>query len=430
MNFRKMKLFSCLGFLAAFCLSSVASEAVLVSVKTTGMAQTGIAYPQDATAGAFNPAGMIDVGDRFDIGLSLVHYNGKARISGNRAPIPNVNGTFDGYHKTWGRYVVTPDGGINKEFCVCDIPMSVGLIGYNRNFTKTTYKNNFPLLGTSPLGLEYVHETLSLVWATKFCEIHNFGLSLNFQIQRLKIDGIQNFDHPPSPLLGPGSVSPGFVTNKKYDYSTGWGVTLGYRCQILPCLSVGVTYQPETSMRHFKKYRGFLAHHGKFNIPRKIGAGIAWRFLPCASVAFDVEHIHWKPIKAVSNNLLHNGVVNPLGGPHGPGFGFRDQLYYRIGADWDVCECWTVRAGFRHVRSLVRPSQTTVNILSLDTIENVITLGATWCMNECSEISFFYAHGFEHKVKGHNSIPLSFGGGEADVRQHLDAAGISWGYAY
>ena len=34
------------------------------------MAATAIAYPQDAEARAFNPAGMVDVGDRVDIGIA------------------------------------------------------------------------------------------------------------------------------------------------------------------------------------------------------------------------------------------------------------------------------------------------------------------------------------------------------------------------
>lgn len=41
-------------------------------MKSIGMAGVGIALPQDAIAAANNPAGMVMVGDRIDMGISLL----------------------------------------------------------------------------------------------------------------------------------------------------------------------------------------------------------------------------------------------------------------------------------------------------------------------------------------------------------------------
>ena len=73
MNFTRKGLLSCVGLLASLCMTSTSADAVLASVKTTGMAQTGISYPQDALAAAFNPAGAAWVGNRFDLGASYAH---------------------------------------------------------------------------------------------------------------------------------------------------------------------------------------------------------------------------------------------------------------------------------------------------------------------------------------------------------------------
>lgn len=420
MKFRSLSLIACMGFMTSLlCTSPSQVEAILASVKTTGMAATGIAYPQDSEAAAFNPAGMADVGNRFDVGFAWAHEIRKARVHGNLFPVPGINGKFnasrtkDFYHG---------DFGINKELPWCNA--TFGVVGYNRNFNKTTYKVPFPLLGTSKLGMEYVHETISPTFAFKLWDRHSFGISVNWMIQRLKVNGIQNFDN----VLF--SAFPGHVTNREYSYSQGVGFTLGWRGQLCDWLSVGVTYQPETHMSRFKKYKGFLAQRGKLNIPQKIGAGIAIRFLPCATIAFDIEHIKWSSIKALHNPLASNLLVDKLGTSHGSGFGFRNQLYYRIGVDYDINECWTVRAGFRHVKTPIRSSQTAVNLLTVDTIQDFATVGATWCINCCNEVSFFYAHGFNHDVHGHHSIPTVFGLGEVDLKEHSDILAIAWGHSF
>lgn len=432
MRFIALAKIACFSIFAMSCLTTSKAEGILASVKTTGMAATGIAYPQDALAGAFNPAGMADVGNRFDVGFYYDRPSRHAKVHGNLVPAPGINGSFDAStHKNY----YSGDFGINYEFgsdCCSDVlgcswldSVSVGLVVYNRNFNKVNYKHPFPLLGTTKLGMEYVHETVSATFAVKICDIHNIGVSVNWMIQRLKVNGLQNFDNPFQ------SADPGHVTNRGYSYSQGVGATIGYRGQWTDWLSVGATYQPKTHMSQFKKYSGFLAQHGRLDIPQKIGAGVAVRFLPCATVAFDMEHIDWGHVRALHNPLLPGIFTSQLGRNDGAGFGFRNQLYYRVGVDYTFCECWTVRAGFRHVKTPIRSSQTAVNLLTVDTIENYATVGATWCINPCNEVSFLYAHGFNHEVKGHNSVPIQLGGGEVDLRQKQDnVVGIAWGMSY
>jgi long-chain fatty acid transport protein len=418
MKFALKKMMAGVSLLSCLCLITSDAHAVLASVKSTGMAAAVIAYPQDAEAGAFNPAGMVDVGDRFDVGLAIDRTSRKAAIKGNLAPF-GVNGKFDANHHA--KFAINGDVGINK---MIGCNMSVGLIIYNRNYNKTKYKNPLPLFGTSPAGLEYVHETISPTFAIKILEKHNFGVSLNWMIQRFWVQGIQNFDNA---LF---SKYPGHVTNHRYNYSQGVSFTLGYRCQVTNTLSVGVTYQPKTYMHKFKKYRGFLAGKGRLNIPQKIGAGVAWRFIPCATICFDVEYINWKRVKALERPLQTNLIANKLGSHSGSGFGFRDQWYYRVGLDYDVLDWVTVRAGFRHTNTPIRRSQTAVNALTVDTVEDYLTVGATACLNPSNEISFFYAHGFNFKVKGKHSIPASFGGGEANLKEYDDVFAISWGHSF
>ncbi len=54
----------------------------------------------------------------------------------------------------------------------------------------------------------------------------------------------------------------------------------------------------------------------------------------------------------------------------------------------------------------------------------------TYALPSGSEISMFYMHAFEEEVKGSNSIPQAFGGGEADIKMSQDAWGIAYGWNF
>lgn len=445
-----------LGGLLSLCAPQ--AEAVIMSVKSLGMGGVGISYAKDALAAGFNPATAADVENRFDFGVTYANFKGKAEFENNRTiPIigplnPAVNGSRNGYHKSW--WIVTPDFGWNYNLgggCDCESPWYIGVVSYNRNYSKTTYKEALPLIGTTPGGLEYINQTVSPYVAYRW-NCMNFGISLNWQIARIKVNGFQRFDVPPAffpPNFPPtpGTSAVGSVTNRGYNYSNGLGFTLGWQWHITDTIAIGLTYQPKTKMSRFNKYRGFIAEHGRFNIPQKIGFGISWRFIECATIAFDIEHIEWNKVRAVHNPIIGNATTplptppfpagtvlpfpNTLGNNNGPGFGWRNQTYYRVGIDYAFNDSWTFRAGFRHVNCPFKGSQTALNALTLETLENVVLGGATYKWDCANEFSGFFGWGFNKKVKGDtNSIPVLLGGGEANLEQRVWVVGLSWGHSF
>ena len=419
MKLRFLNLIACISSLTALCTHSSTAEAIFASVKSTGMAATSISHPLDSMSAAYNPAGIASVGDRFDVELGWVHDTGHATVVGNQAPIPpplTINGTTNGMRT---KCVYPVAFGISKTWNVnCDWDIAGGLIMYNRNYQKTTYSRVLPLFGTSKPGLEYLNQTISTTVAIKWRDTHTIAISANCQLERLKVNGLQQFD------IIQRSEFPGHVTNRGYGYANGWGFTVGYFGQLTDCLSVGATYQPQTKMSRIEKYKGFLANHGRLDVPRKIGAGIAYRILPCLVAAFDVEHIHWKPVRALSNNFPNE---ERLGGKLGSGFGFKDQWYYRGGLEWQINDAFAARIGFRHANTPIKRSQTAVNALSLDNVEDFLTVGGTWAFNPCNEFSIVYGYGFEKTIHGKNSIPAAFGGGEVTIHEQKYALAIAWG---
>lgn len=394
-----------------------AAEAVLISVKSLGMAGIGYGYAQDAMAAAHNPGSAAVIDNRLDFGGTYIHCKGSASFEGNL--VPGVNGSFNSYARA--KDFFSPNFGVNYNV---DENWTVGVVAYNRDTAKTTYKNPFILLGTTKAGLEYLHQTISPYIAYRW-GCHSFGVSVNWDIQRAKVNGFQNFDNA---LF---SEDPGHVTNRGYNWSNGVGFTFGYYGQITDTLSVGVSYQPETQMSRFKKYSGFLAHGGKFNIPEKIGAGFSWRFLECATFAFDYEHVHWKQVKAVANDLLGDLGLNQLGSNDGPGFGWTDKNFYRFGLDYAWSEELIVRCGWRYAPTQIRRSQTVLNGFIMEPlVEHFATIGATYYLSCRNEIDFFAGYGLQKKLRGRNSIPAGFGGGECNLKQDLWALGLSWGHKF
>lgn len=426
MTSQTLKWLTNIAILAGLCATTNQAHAFIAGGKAMGMAATGIAYPQDAYAGAFNPAGAVEIEDRLDLGFAWVREHGHADVKvANPPPIPGVSGRFNAFSQP---NAYNGDFGINKNFCsnICgqDWQWSAGLVVYNRDFQKTTYNKALPLLGTSKLGLEYLHEIISPLVSLRINESHTIGVSLDVNVRRIKVNGLQQFSNP---LF---SISPTHVTNKGYDYSGGVGATFGWKWEAYDHLTFGVTYRTKVKMSRLKKYKGFLAQEGRLNSPERWGVGLAYQFMPCATFTFDFEWINWQSIQALHNPLLHKGNLEQLGSANGPGFGFRNQALYRFGVDYAVNENWTVRAGFRHANAIFKKKSTTVNLLTCDTVKNFVTLGATYAWNACNEITMFYAHGFENKIKGRNSIPPMFGSGDVNLTESKDVLGISWGYRY
>ena len=186
-------------------------------LKAQGMGGVGIALPQDALAPATNPAGLGFIGSRADVGLLWFQPNRKSEITDNG--FPGVNGSYDGNGR---KSFLIPDFGISRSF---GQNLALGLAVYGNGGMNTTYKTS-PFTGfggPSPAGVDLTQMFIAPTVAYKPNPNHSFGASLIFAYQVFSADGLEPF------ALKPGaSVSPGNVTGRGDDHSTGWGLKLGW----------------------------------------------------------------------------------------------------------------------------------------------------------------------------------------------------------
>lgn len=376
-----------------------------------GMAGVGIGLPQDALAAAANPAGIAFVGNRFDGGVSLFLPSRGTEVSGNGY---GVDGSYAGNNRS---IFALPEFGVTYQF----LPnVYAGLALYANGGLDTGYAQNpyrsFGASGSAGVDLEQVF--LSPTIAYKLFDRHAFGIGLNIAYQRFTASGLQ-------PFTGM-SVAPGNVSNQGADSTIGVGVHLGYTGQITPSLTVGVTWASKIHGR-FDKYKGLFANGGSFDIPENYGIGVSWKVTPAWTVAADFQRILYGNVNSIANPLANLFAGNALGASGGPGFGWRNTNVIKIGTSYDVNRRLTLRAGYSHASQPVASTETFLNILAPGVVQDQATVGATWRADEKTSVGLFYGHAFRKTVSGNNSIPASFGGGNANVHLAEDVVGVSVG---
>jgi len=412
------------GIRAALAAAAFAPAAALATtgyfshgygIKAKSMGGVGIALPQDALAAATNPAGMAWIGNRLDVGIDVFAPDRGSEISGN------AFGADGSYNANGVRAFPIPEFGYNR---MISPNLALGVSVFGNGGMNTEYSTNpFGAFGgSSPAGVDLSQLFISPTLAWKIGN-HSVGASLNLAYQRFEARGLEPF--------AAGSESPGNVTNRGHDDSTGWGLRFGWMGQVMPSVTLGATYQTRTWMSPFENYKGLFAEQGDFDIPENYGAGIAVKATPKLTLAGDIQRINYAKVKAIgaTADCFFAGTCM-LGASNGPGFGWRNTTVYKIGVAYEWSPSLTLRGGFVTLRQPIPSSQTFPNILAPGVVEEHLTLGATWQLSKESELTVGYMHAFEKKVNGAGSIGAAFGGGEANLRMSQNSLGVAYGWRY
>jgi long-chain fatty acid transport protein len=392
-------------------------------VKNEAMGGASIALPLDSLAAANNPAGMVMVGDRLDIALTLFRPNRSTEITGN---VCGAGCSMDGTYSGNGRSnFFIPDFGYNK---MINANTSLGVSVYGNGGMNTQYNTNpFGVLGAQGnLGINLSQLFVAPTWSMKVNPTNAVGVALNLAYQMFSATGL-------APSFSGLSSSPNNLTDNGTDTSTGYGLRVGWTGEVTPAVTLGATYQTKTKMGKLSKYSGLFADQGSFDIPSNYGVGIAVKALPETTVAFDVQRTNYSDVSAVSNTFNGLPTTPPpspsyLGSTGGPGFGWKNINAYKLGVSHAFSPTFTMRAGLDHCDQPIQSSQTLLNIVAPGIVQNHLSLGGTWKLADKSEISVAYVHAFKKTINGSGSIPAGLGGGEANLTMHEDSIGISYGW--
>ncbi len=146
---------------------------------------------------------------------------------------------------------------------------------------------------------------------------------------------------------------------------------------------------------------------------------------PQVTVPFDVERIFYGQVKSIAN--LDSNQAQ-LGANNGLGFGWNDITIEKAGIDYKLRPKLTVRGGYNHSGLPFGSSQTFFNLLAPAVVQNHLTAGATFALQNGKEVNIAYQHAFERTLSGVNSIAPAFGGGQANLKMYQDSIGLSFGW--
>lgn len=407
-----------------------------------GMGGTAAAVTDSAFGGAANPATAAFAGNRFEIGLDLFSPWRKAERTG-APPQAGINGSADSNSNYFGipelaynrmananmayGVVVYGNGGMNTNYPGGQIPAQSACALFNPGPAMSGGSYNL-LCGSGSLGVDLEQLIVAPTGAFQFAPGQSFGVSPLFAYQRFKAEGLQAFDNPGF------SSSPGNVTNRGYDSSTGWGVRVGYYGRLTPQFAVGAAYTTKMSMGTFDKYRGLFAGQGDFDIPSHWTVGLAFDATPQLQLAFDYERIKYSDAHSVNNPsglalFCAAGVANDcLGASSGAGFGWRDVDVWKLGMQYRVDPRLTLRAGYNLTDNPIKPEDVTFNILAPGVVRHHITAGATWGLDATSAITVAAMYAFNNDVQG-GSLFNAFAPGmtaQEKIQMHEYSIGVQY----
>ena len=370
----------------------------------TGMGGAGVAFAQDSISAATNPAGIVDVGSRADLGFGI--FNPVRSAAVGTAAGANF-AAFNGYSDSSNRFYMMPSAGMTMAW---DDNLSFGIALVGNGGMNTSYRENFfdPGNGTASktLGVDLMQMLVPITAAYKVDEHNAIGASLVLGAQRFAARGLQAFS-----LVTSDSKH---LTNNGHDFAQGAGVRLGWRGKFLDDkVTLGATYASKVYMSKFGKYSGLFAEGGSFDVPANYALGIAVKATPAMTVAFDVERILYSGVPSVHNpgpaktipGIAPNSPYR-LGLPDGMGFGWTDQTVYKLGFAYQYNPKWVLRAGYNYGATPIPGNQVIFNTLAPATVERHYTVGFTYSLNKSNDLTFAYLQAASNTQSACNLTPL------------------------
>jgi len=432
---RIINLFKIIGFFIVVTVSFNAAAtngyfAHGYGTKNKGLAGGGVALPQDSMIAATNPAGMVWVGKRWDLGAAIFSPSDRsytATAAGPPGPGANANGSTV---TSENDYFIIPHFG--RNWMLSD-SSSIGVTVYGNGGMNTLYDagdtpgglGTFagPPFGFSgDTGVDLAQLFISTTYSRKFGNKASWGVSGIVAYQQFEAKGLVNF--------GPISNDGANLTNNGKDTSTGIGFKVGIQAEVGSNITIAGSYQSRINMSEFDDYAGLFAEKGDFDIPSTWTVGLAWKINPKSALTFDIQRINYGEVEAIANPFSNISGCTPgtpgpncLGGSNGIGFGWDDMTIFKVGYQFKTSEQWTWRFGYSKGDQPIGKSETLFNILAPAVIEEHYTFGFTRAMGTNNELNFAFMLAPNASQKG---APFTAGGQTVELEMEQFEFELSW----
>lgn len=364
--------------------------------KNKGLAGGGVALAQDAMIAATNPAGMVMVGDRLDLGAAIFSPSSRGyTVTGAPVGTPPANFPLaPGSYESDNDYFLIPH--IARNWML-DSESSIGVSVYGNGGMNTEYAAPGPF-GGGVTGVNLEQLFINTTYSRKINSKSSWGVSLIAVYQTFEAKGLGAFG-----ALG-FSADPANLTDNGKDTSTGFGAKFGWQGEVSKGLTLAASYQTEMDMSKFDDYAGLFAGQGDFDIPSTWTVGLAFDVTPKSTLTFDIQQIMYSDIASISNPFLPNLGASQLGNADGAGFGWEDMTIYKLGYQWETSPDWTWRVGVSQGDQPIPNTEMMFNILAPAIMETHLTAGFTMKTGSDSEFSLAAMYAPKSEVSGPNPL--------------------------
>ncbi len=398
--------------------------------KSKGLAGGGSALPQDSMAAATNPAGMVWVGERIDLGATLFSPHREYT-----AGAPSV-AVRTGNHESDNTLFLIPSFGWNQ---MLDDNSSMGVSVYANGGMNTEYDNSTVGLirgtfGDGTAGVDLKQLFVNLSYARKINEKASYGASLIVAAQAFEAKGLQGFSGFTHHAATTGGGTATNLSDNGHDISYGAGLKFGIQGEVANGLTLAGSFQTKTWMTEFDDYKDLFAENGDFDIPASATIGLAWNPVQNHTFTFDVQRIMYSGVDAVSNPMANltacagGAVESCLGGDDGAGFGWDDMTVYKLGWQYEPNNLWAVRLGYSHTNHPIDSDDVTFNILAPAVMEDHYTVGLTRKIGKDHEINFSAMYAPNVSLDGNNLAIMA--GQPVEIEMDQVEVEVSWSWLF
>lgn len=397
-------------FVCAVASATNGDELLGIGAIQRGTAGAGVASPQDATWSFLNPASIVDLDRRVDVGLDVIFPRRTAKPEGPRLVI-NLQAPNDDLLVS----LANPNAGHleDRRLSLSPVlgliwPLESGTLGFGAfgvegNNVRYARSRTLPGLQNGNKDRRVQLETikLPLSYAHRFDNGWAVGGALVGVYSRLRTD-LLTLELTPT------------EGDFKWDTSIGWGFKLGvYRRW--DRWSFGAVYSSRQWKSKFDKYEDLLLYH--LDHPQQFQIGLAYRPRPRLEFVADYKFIDWSGISQISRDTVRGGL------------GWNDQHVFKLGATWNASRLWTFRAGVSHGDSPVPSDAVFSNVLFPAISETHLTLGAGYRVSKRSDLNLALMHALRNTETDSGTGDLfSVGGRGTEIT--LDQTAVTLQYSY
>jgi len=168
------------------------------------MAGAGVALYLGTQAPATNPAAMVFLGTRYDLGMEVFNPNRQFSVTGSPSGYPGTFGLAPGTVQSGSRYFPMPSFGANWKVSKNG---TFGISAYGNGGMNTDYAA--AVFGVAPAGVDLAQMFLAPTYAYRIAPRHAVGVSAILAYQRFEAKGLQAFGSFSSATLDRGSIIKG-----------------------------------------------------------------------------------------------------------------------------------------------------------------------------------------------------------------------------